>query len=67
MDAAIARQRRCKHVCTETNQHAAIEELLEAVFSVVSASRLYKDSQLGQSAVSGGQTRLGVNGQELQP
>jgi hypothetical protein len=33
-EAAITRQRRVKHVSAATNQHAAIEELLEAMFSV---------------------------------
>jgi hypothetical protein len=32
--AAIARQRQCKHVSVAMNQHMTIEKLLEVVFSV---------------------------------
>jgi hypothetical protein len=39
-EAAIARQRLGKDVSVATNQYAIIEELLEEVFSVWSASRL---------------------------
>jgi hypothetical protein len=40
MDAAIARQRRGKHVFAATNKHAAIEELLETTFLVRSVPGL---------------------------
>jgi hypothetical protein len=50
----VSRQRVCKHVSmatssltTVTDMHATIEELLEAVSSVGSVQRLYKESQLG--------------------
>jgi hypothetical protein len=45
-EAAIARQRRVKHVSAAMNQHPAIEELLEAVFSVWSTPRPYSEDQL---------------------
>jgi hypothetical protein len=44
-EAAIARQRRGKHVSAATNQHATIEGVLEAVFSVWSVPRLYSEDQ----------------------
>jgi hypothetical protein len=39
--AAIARQQHGKHIFTAKNQHATIQELPGAVFSVWSTSRLY--------------------------
>jgi tellurite resistance protein len=36
-----ARQQHGKHVSVATNKHAAIEELLEVVFSIWSSPRLY--------------------------
>jgi hypothetical protein len=46
--AAVARQRRGIHVSTATNQHVTIDVLLEAVFSVWSAPRLYSEDQQQQ-------------------
>jgi hypothetical protein len=53
-EMAVARQWLCKHVSMATNSrdattytHATLEEMLEAVFSVGSMQRLYKESQLG--------------------
>jgi hypothetical protein len=44
-EAAIARQRHGKHISTAMNKHETIEELLEAVFSMQSAPRLYNEDQ----------------------
>jgi hypothetical protein len=44
-EEAIARQWRCKHVSAATNQHATVEELLEALFSVRSVPTLYSEDQ----------------------
>jgi hypothetical protein len=44
-EAAIARQRRCKHISAANIQHAIVDELLEAVFSVRSVPRLYSEDQ----------------------
>jgi hypothetical protein len=41
--AAIARELLGKHASTVTDTHATIEELLEAMFSVCSAPRLYNE------------------------
>jgi hypothetical protein len=41
--AAIAKQRRGKHVSIATNKYATIEELLEAVLSGRSTPRLYNE------------------------
>jgi hypothetical protein len=40
VEAAIARQRRGEDVSAATNKHATIEELLEAVFSMLSTPML---------------------------
>jgi truncated hemoglobin YjbI len=45
VEAAIARHRRCEHVFAVKNQHTKTEEILEAVFSVWSAPRLYSKDQ----------------------
>jgi hypothetical protein len=39
--AAIARQRHGKHVSATTNKRTTLEELLEAVFSILALSRLH--------------------------
>jgi hypothetical protein len=39
-------QRRAKHVSGAKNQHATTEVLLQAVFSILSAPRLYNEDQL---------------------
>jgi hypothetical protein len=44
-EVAIATQWHDKHVSTAMNQQATIEELLEVVFSVWSALRLYGEDQ----------------------
>jgi hypothetical protein len=44
-EAAIARKRCGKNGPAATNQHATIEELFEAVFSVWYAPRLYSEDQ----------------------
>jgi hypothetical protein len=44
-EVAIAKQWHGKHVSTAVNQHATIEELLEAVFSMQSVPRLYSEDQ----------------------
>jgi hypothetical protein len=44
-EEAIARQLRGKHVSASTNQHATIEELLEAMYSSWSAPRLHSENQ----------------------
>jgi hypothetical protein len=41
-----ARQRHGKHVSAVTNNHATTEDLLEAVFSMLSVPWLYEDNQL---------------------
>jgi hypothetical protein len=58
-EADIARQRLGKHISAANNQQAKIQELLEAMFSVWSAPKLYSEYQLEelvswrlQSAVS---------------
>jgi hypothetical protein len=43
MDAAIARQRRSKHVSSLTAAQATIKELLETMFSKRSVPRLYNE------------------------
>jgi hypothetical protein len=44
-EMAIVRQRKSKHVSAATNKRTTIEEVLEAVFSFLSLSRLHsKDS-----------------------
>jgi hypothetical protein len=43
--AAIARQQQSKHVSGATNQHMTIDELLELMFDVWSALRLYNEAQ----------------------
>jgi hypothetical protein len=48
-EAAVARHWRGKHVSAATNQHATIEELLEAVFSVQSVPGLYSKDQWEKS------------------
>jgi hypothetical protein len=40
-EAAIAKQRRDKHISATTNEHAAIEGVLEVVFALRSVPRLY--------------------------
>jgi hypothetical protein len=45
MTAAIARRQRGKDFSAATNQPATMDELLEAVFSVWSAPRIYSDDQ----------------------
>jgi hypothetical protein len=42
---AVARQRRGKHFSAAKNQHATIEELLKAMFSMRSVRRLYSEAQ----------------------
>jgi hypothetical protein len=44
-EVATATQWHGKHVSTAMNQKATIEELLEVVFSVWSALRLYSEDQ----------------------
>jgi hypothetical protein len=44
---SIARQRRCKHSPTVTNNHATTEELLEAAFSMRSMPRIYEEKNGG--------------------
>jgi ribosome-interacting GTPase 1 len=44
-EATTATQRRGEHVSAATNKHATIEELLETVFSVWSAPRLYSEDK----------------------
>jgi hypothetical protein len=44
-EKAISRRRRGKHFPAAMNQHAKIEKLLEAVFSVWSSPSLYSDDQ----------------------
>jgi hypothetical protein len=44
-EVAIARQRSSKRVSAAMNQHTTIEELLEGVFSVWSAPKLYNEDQ----------------------
>jgi hypothetical protein len=46
---AIARQWCDKHVSTAMNKHAAVEELLEVVFSMWYMLRLYNEHQLETS------------------
>jgi hypothetical protein len=43
-ETAVARKLHGKHISSVTNTHATIEELLEAVFSLRSVPRLYKES-----------------------
>jgi ribosome-interacting GTPase 1 len=45
-EAATVRQHHDKYVSTAMNQHATVEELLEAVFSVQSLLRLYNENHL---------------------
>jgi DNA-binding transcriptional regulator YhcF (GntR family) len=40
-EAAVVRQRRGKHISVTTNQHATLEELSEAVCSMLLVPRLY--------------------------
>jgi hypothetical protein len=40
-EIAIAKQQRSKHIPTTINKYAITEELLEAVFSIQSMTRLY--------------------------
>jgi hypothetical protein len=49
--AFVVRQQLTKHVSTASNMHAAIEELLEAAFSVWSVPRLYNKEQLPYESV----------------
>jgi hypothetical protein len=42
---SIARKRHAKHVPTVTNNHTTLDELLEAMISVWSVLRLYKENQ----------------------
>jgi hypothetical protein len=44
-NTSITRERNSKHVSAVTNNHAKTEELLEAVFSMLSVPRLYKKNQ----------------------
>jgi hypothetical protein len=44
-EASIARLRRCEHFSVATNQHAEIEQVLDAVFYMWSALRLYRGDQ----------------------
>jgi hypothetical protein len=44
---AIARKRRGKHVPTETDTHATIKELLEAVFSMRSRAEVMQREIMG--------------------
>jgi hypothetical protein len=44
-NSAIARQRHGKHFFAATNEHETIEELFEAVFSVLSVPRLHREDQ----------------------
>jgi hypothetical protein len=58
-EMVVARQWLCKHVSTATesrdchNTNATMEELLEAVFSMQSASRLYTRDRNSQGVRSG--------------
>jgi hypothetical protein len=51
-DTAVASQWHCKHISVEMNQHTTIEELLEVMFSMQSAPRLYKEDQQQFSSVN---------------
>jgi hypothetical protein len=42
-EMAFARQQLDKHMSTVTDTHAAVEELLEIMFSVWSLPRLYRE------------------------
>jgi hypothetical protein len=53
---AIARQRRGKHASAATNQHATIEQLLEAVFFIGSCKG-YIASINGSLKLGGGQAQ----------
>jgi ribosome-interacting GTPase 1 len=44
-EMAVARQRHFKYLFAAANKHAAIEKLLEAVFSVSPVPRLYNKEQ----------------------
>jgi hypothetical protein len=44
-ETAIARQRLCKRVFAARNRQATIEEMFEAVFSVLSGPRLHSEDQ----------------------
>jgi hypothetical protein len=48
---SIARQWLGKHIPAATNMHTT-EELLEALFSMLSMSRLYNEDQQDKSALS---------------
>jgi hypothetical protein len=44
--AAVARQRRGKHISAATNKHATTDELMEVAFSIPSLPRLYSEDQI---------------------
>jgi hypothetical protein len=50
--AVVSRQRLCKHVPAATDTHAAIEILLETVFSTRSVQRGYEEDNWGNRASS---------------
>jgi ribosome-interacting GTPase 1 len=59
---AVARQRSHKYISASTHKHATIEELLDAVFSLRSVTRLYNENEREKRVsrdsahVAGGQT-----------
>jgi hypothetical protein len=53
-ETSITRQRLSKHVPAATNTQATIEELLEAMFSVGSAPRLYNEKPRPDYKCGGG-------------
>jgi hypothetical protein len=48
-DVAVARQRHSKRISTATNKHVTTEELLEIVFSMWSAPRLYNEDHFSHA------------------
>jgi hypothetical protein len=52
-ETAVARQRLDKHLAAAVDMHAAIEELLEAVFSVWSVLKLYSEGHQEKSVSRG--------------
>jgi hypothetical protein len=48
-ETAVARERLCKNIAPAAiKEHATMKKVLEAVFSVRSVPRLYKESVLGR-------------------
>jgi hypothetical protein len=64
-ELVIARQRHSKHVSAAMNQYATTKEMLEVVFSVWSAPRLYnEDQQPVRQTVKWGHESCGTWSQE---